>query len=539
MENSELTPEPAPRNRIRTWARVLSVLVVLLALIITPPLLNVNRLQRRIAANMSQSLGRPVHLDPNVKLHLLPMPGLTLSNLVVSEDPAFGAEPIIRANTVEATLRPGSLWRRQVEVASIRFVEPSLNLVRNQRGQWNIESLLMHGSQIDTAPTEQRQPGPTPRFPYIDATNARVNIKMGDEKMPFSLIETDFALWLPSPQQWRLRMEGKPTRTDLTLSDPGLIRLDGSLDRSPTKSDVPIEMHASWHDVPLGEATKILAGADAGWRGMLTADADLTGTLGDAKLSTKITVNDLRRADFVTAHPLNLTTECTGSFDAMTEVVSHPECQLPVGNSGSVSALAADIDLTTLHPHGLQIGSPGVPESWLLDWVRIFVEHIPASENPAGTVAGSLVYVDSQDGHEGFWQGEMHGDYNPLPGQSPAGEDGKPNFSIIADEDGFTLASLNLMPADKTGSLILSGTADPRHYALRLDGQATPGQLRSLQGLLPPLGESLKDAVPDIGADSAKPLKVDITCTRAWNEKESCNATSAPETKPTRGRNTH
>ena len=57
-----------------------------------PPLLNVGRYQRRIVTSMSESLGRPVHLD-KVTLHLLPMPGFTLDNFVVSEDPAFGNEP--------------------------------------------------------------------------------------------------------------------------------------------------------------------------------------------------------------------------------------------------------------------------------------------------------------------------------------------------------------------------------------------------------------------------------------------------------------
>ena len=89
------------------------MVVVLLFLALTPPMINVNRLQRRIAASISASLGRPVTLD-RVTLHVLPMPGFTLENLVVGEEPGFGAEPVIRANVVEVTLRPSSLWRRHV-----------------------------------------------------------------------------------------------------------------------------------------------------------------------------------------------------------------------------------------------------------------------------------------------------------------------------------------------------------------------------------------------------------------------------------------
>jgi AsmA protein len=75
---------------------------VLILLAIVPPLISVNRFQRRIATSISQSLGRPVHLD-RVTLNLLPLPGFTLENLVVDEDPAFGFEPIIRANSVRSS----------------------------------------------------------------------------------------------------------------------------------------------------------------------------------------------------------------------------------------------------------------------------------------------------------------------------------------------------------------------------------------------------------------------------------------------------
>ncbi len=69
------SPLPRWRRHLRWWLAA-GIAVVLLALL--PPLLNANRYQRQIARSMSLSLGRPVHLD-NVSLHLLPMPGLTLS----------------------------------------------------------------------------------------------------------------------------------------------------------------------------------------------------------------------------------------------------------------------------------------------------------------------------------------------------------------------------------------------------------------------------------------------------------------------------
>src|SRR5262252_7522989 len=96
------------RSHLRRFFLLYLFFFVLLLLIVVPPLISVNRFQRRIAASISQSLGRHVTLD-SVTLNLLPFPGFTLQNLVVSEDPAFGSEPIIRAMSVRATLRISSL----------------------------------------------------------------------------------------------------------------------------------------------------------------------------------------------------------------------------------------------------------------------------------------------------------------------------------------------------------------------------------------------------------------------------------------------
>ena len=203
-----------------------AVVLALLMVALLPPLINVNRFQRRIATSIGGSLGRPVHLD-RVELSLLPLPGFTLENFVVSEDPAFGSEPIIRANSVRATLRLTSLWRKRVEFSKISFTEPSVNLVHLPNGKWNLESILAQASRIEAAPTAQAKAGATPRFPYIEATGARLNLKQGLEKTPLSLTEAEFALWLPNPQEWRLRLEGRPSRTDSDVTDTGLVRVEG------------------------------------------------------------------------------------------------------------------------------------------------------------------------------------------------------------------------------------------------------------------------------------------------------------------------
>ena len=240
----------APHFR-RLWL-ALVILVALLLLVFIPPYVNVNRYQKRITTSISESLGRPVHLD-NVTLNLLPVPGFTLDNFVVSEDPAFGNEPTIRANSVHATLRVSSLWRRRVEFSTISLTEPSINLVHTAQGAWNVDSIFLQAAHLEAAPPRNRKPAPA-RFPYIEATGARLNLKLEQVKTPFSLTDSDFSLWLPDPQTWHFRITAHPTRTDLPVGSAGTLHLDGTLGRSSTFEQIPIDLHGEWRSAPLGRS---------------------------------------------------------------------------------------------------------------------------------------------------------------------------------------------------------------------------------------------------------------------------------------------
>ena len=137
----------------------------------------------------------------SVGFRILPTPGFTIDNFVVGENPAFGDEPFLRANTVICHAA------RQLALARTPGVCHHLAR-RTQRqprpqqpaGQWNFESILLPASQTGTklltAPTDQRHPGGNlPRFPYIEATQARVNYQDGHaEKKPFSLTDAKLAL---------------------------------------------------------------------------------------------------------------------------------------------------------------------------------------------------------------------------------------------------------------------------------------------------------------------------------------------------------
>jgi len=163
----------------RGW--VVTGIVLVLALFLARP--GAQRLRTRIVRSISLALGRQVDVG-SVTLRLLPQPGFELESFVVHDDPAFGAEPVLQSSDVVALVRVSSLLRGRLEIARLSLAEPSLNLVRNAEGRWNLENLLERAAKTPVAPTAKARSEVRPGFPYIEADHGRINFKFGPEKKP-------------------------------------------------------------------------------------------------------------------------------------------------------------------------------------------------------------------------------------------------------------------------------------------------------------------------------------------------------------------
>jgi hypothetical protein len=533
----EQSDQESPRSGgfFRRYLLLWLALAALLLLAIVPPLITVNRLQHRIATSISQSLGRPVHLD-QVTLNLLPLPGFTLNNLVVDEDPAFGSEPIIRANSVRVTLRFSSLWTRRVEFSTISFTDPSVNLVHLSNGKWNLESILLQASHIEAAPTAQKKAGPAPRFPYIEATGARLNIKLGQEKMPLSFTNAEFALWLPSPEQWHLRLNADPARTDTVVSGAGTIQIEGTLGRASSLRQVPIHLQGEWRDAPLGGASRVLFGRDAGWRGNMTLSANIQGTVGTSSVEAKLSTENARRADFVPNHPLNIEMECLGNATNLFHSFDKVRCSWPPSGSSDTQVLMLSGSLPDIHDlrsATLDVSIPGIPADTLVDWLHVVNERIPADVTMGGTLTGTISHHPSASLAAPSWQGAMFltgaklmsantGTSSLVSGNIAIRSVEQPTSKTNSHAKhaappptatNFVLAPTTLALGGKEPAT-LEGHFDATGYTLHLAGMATPSRLLALANALPELGDGLAKAMPPSHAATASP--VDLTAVRPW-----------------------
>lgn len=527
---SDQTTAPAPeleaRPPMRLSAHALAALLVCLALlllILLPPLISLSRYQRRVATSMSQALGRPVHMG-RISLKLLPLPGFSIENLVIDEAPDFGAEPIIRANTVEARLRVSSLWRHRVEFSRITFTDPSVNLVHRADGRWNLEGVLLQASRVDAAPTAQSRAGDAPRFPYIEATGARINFKAGQVKTSFSLTDSDFALWLPQPRQWKMRIHAHPTRTDISPSDTGFLQVEATLDRASALRDLPLSIDAAWSDAPLGGTSRVLTGKDAGVRGQMNLSAHLQGVLSSTRVNLRLQLDGVHRSDFVPEQSLSADIECTALATNLAHTVEDLRCSAPVADTkGATVALTGAIpDVLSLRSAQIQIGTPRLPAASLLAGLRVLSHRVPANLKATGSFSASVLHSGRPG--EG-WQGHAAlddlvllggklGD-QPLAAGSITLETAEPEVASPSPR-GVPRTTLNpvTLPLGGHDPATLDGSVDAIGYTLRLNGPIAISRLLELSAMVPQLGDGLTDMLPK--NRPAGPTRLDLLAHRDW-----------------------
>jgi len=366
--------------------RVVAGIVLVLALFLVRP--GAQRLRTRIVRSIGLALGRPVDVG-SVTLRLLPQPGFDLENFVVHEDPEFGAEPVLQSSDVVATVRVSSLLRGRLEISRLSLTEPSINLVRNNEGHWNLEKLVERAASTPVAPTSKTRREARPGFPYIEADHGRINFKFGQEKKPYSLIEANFALWQDSENTWGMRLKAQPKRTDFNLSDTGLLAVDGAWQRSANLHETPVQFTLQWEGAQLGQVTKLTLGQDKGWRGGVRISAKFTGTPKNLTVDTEGSIEDFRRYDISGDQALRLAARCTGHYSSTNHVLSGLACRAPVGDGG-ITLNGSVAPMPGARAYDLTMLVQNLPLQPLVEFARRVKKNVPTDIIAAGKLDASI-----------------------------------------------------------------------------------------------------------------------------------------------------
>ena len=384
---------------------------ILLGLFLVRP--GVSRLKARIASSISRAVARPTEIG-SVHLRFLPQPGFDLENLVIYEDPAFGVEPMLRAPEVTAVVRLTSLARGRLDISRLELTEPSLNLVRRADGRWNLEDLLERTERTPLAPTAKAKSEARPGFPYIEASSGRINFKAGQEKKSYALLNADFALWQESENTWGVRLKAEPLRTDMSLSDAGLLRMNGIWQRAGSLRETPLQFSLEWDRAQLGQLTKLILGNDKGWRGEVRLEVTLNGTPAALRAGADASIQDFHRYDISSSEGLRLAAHCDAKYSSAEGMLHEVSCSSPVGNG--LITLHGDAGLPGLHKIGLTLNMESVPVSSVAQLARRAKKDLPADLASTGSVQGNFTVKDEVSERGPVFQGR--GEINNLHLQS-------------------------------------------------------------------------------------------------------------------------
>src|SRR6202789_591787 len=148
-------PLKAERPRRRSWTRWLRWIVFVLVFLWLADfgvslLIRHTRLQRRLTARLESVFGRSVEVG-RYDFSLWGGPTLQAQSVTFGEDPRFGNEYFLRAESLTVRLRWQGLMRGHIQLGTVSMERPSLNLVRNLEGDWNLAEWLPKPSSAATS----------------------------------------------------------------------------------------------------------------------------------------------------------------------------------------------------------------------------------------------------------------------------------------------------------------------------------------------------------------------------------------------------
>ncbi|HEV2102448.1 MAG TPA: AsmA family protein [Candidatus Acidoferrum sp.] len=265
-------------SRLRTYGTWIGALVVLLLLaqLGLPFLLQTRRMRAYLLSHLEKSFGRPVEAR-SFSMDILPFPRVDVEGVSIGENFAFGHEYFLRADRMTANVRWLGLLRGHFDFGTISLSRPSLILVRNEQGRWNLEGWLPPASAKSSAAAiaygPQSPVASGNHLQKIEFDEGRINFKTGDEKRPFAFTNVSGSVEQTGPGRWQLRLEAQPWRSGVPLQSTGILQVRGEVAGTSARLQ-PAEIQVHWDKVSIADLFRMITGNDFGVRGAFTLDGN-------------------------------------------------------------------------------------------------------------------------------------------------------------------------------------------------------------------------------------------------------------------------
>src|SRR6202049_3422277 len=263
-------------NLRNSWKIALWVTAILMAVQIAASIsVRTTRVHNYFTARLEDAFGRPVQVK-HFNIEILPSPRIYSSGVTVGEDPTFGYEYFLRAEQLTAGLRWSGFLRGRFEFGTLSLAQPSLTLVRNSEGRWNLEDWLPPAKRSGTAASPAYGPSRAPtaanRLEKIVIDDGRINFKRTDIKQPFALTSVSGSVEQISPGRWKLELYAQPWRSGVALQSAGTVQVRGDIAGTSARLQ-PASLAVRWNKVSLADLFRLLHGKDYGVRGTFELEA--------------------------------------------------------------------------------------------------------------------------------------------------------------------------------------------------------------------------------------------------------------------------
>ena len=384
-------PRRSAMVRRMRWVLIL-VIAWVMAQVAGSALVQHTRLRGILNARLEAAFGRRIEVS-RYSLNLWGRPELEASPIVVFDDPRFGNEYFLRADSLTIRIRWLSLLAGRFELGVLSLSRPSLNLVRAADGRWNIEEWLPAPSGLSgTAAPQGARNSARLRIRRIEVDAGRVNFKRGDEKLAFAFVGVTGSVEQQALGHWQVSLDASPSRAGVVLQQAGTVHVEGQLGGTSSRLR-PADLTMRWQNAAVADALRLIGGYDHGVRGSLSMTLDAHALGPTWTLGGRAEIRRLHRWDL----PLRgdnpaLNVQVHGEWLPESSEIDFADATLETPRSSvrGTGVVTWDPARDTEERPAFVITSPGIEMEDVLAWIRAFHPNVSEALEMHGSVGARL-----------------------------------------------------------------------------------------------------------------------------------------------------
>ncbi len=218
----------------RRWISLIPLLLVV-AIVGLPFIININQFRPQIQARFSSALGRNVTIG-RLQLSLL-SGAVEANNIAIADNPAFSRTSFLQAKSLKISVKLIPLiFSKAIHITGIYLDKPEIILIRSKSDQWNFSDLgkssSSHKSESGAQATSSNTTEPEISIKDLKITNGLIVINQGGKYSIYKKVDVSagglsfdsnfpFSLSVALPEGGSFQLTGKTgplNKTDLIMT---------------------------------------------------------------------------------------------------------------------------------------------------------------------------------------------------------------------------------------------------------------------------------------------------------------------------------